>query len=137
MSRSYTILYVDDDKDDLAVISDAFEKYTDHLRIIHAHNGFEGLQLLKLMKKSSTLPCLIILDINMPVMDGKEALAEIRKNPDYKKIPVVVFSTSNKPSDRVFAESMGADFITKPSTYLKLESLVSEFVEKCLIEEKA
>lgn len=136
MRRSYTILYVDDDKDDLAVISDAFEKYTEHLRIVHAHNGFEALQVLKLMKNQSSLPCLIILDINMPIMDGKQALVEIKKNPDFKKIPVVIFSTSDKPSDRQFAQGLGADYITKPTKYLEMEALVSQFVQKCLIEEK-
>ena len=136
MRRSYTILYVDDDKDDLSVISDAFEKYTQHLKISHAHNGFEAMQVLKLMKTNSSLPCLIILDINMPVMDGKQTLMEIKNNPDYKNIPVVIFSTSDKPADRKFAKDLGADYITKPTKYLEMEALVAEFVQKCLIEEK-
>ena len=129
MSRSYTILYVDDDHDDLLIISDAFEKYTDNLRIVHAHNGHEGLQVLNNLQDK--LPCLIIMDINMPLMDGKETLAAIRKNKIYDNIPIVIFSTSEKPEDKKFAASLDADFITKPIRYSAMEKLVSEFVEKC------
>jgi CheY-like chemotaxis protein len=100
MKGSYTILYIDDDDDDLMIVADAFERYTTNLRIIHAHNGFEGLRLLKEMAEEKKLPCLIILDINMPVVDGKQTLIEIRKNSDYNDIPMALFTTSNNPADR-------------------------------------
>ena|ERR1700730_8436990 len=134
MNRSYTILYVEDDHDDLLIISEAFEKYTEHLTVIHAHHGYEALQILKKMNLNGKLPCLIILDINMPVMDGKETLSEIRRNEDYKSIPIVLFSTSRHVHDGKFAESLDADFITKPMQYSDMETLVKEFVQKCRLE---
>jgi CheY-like chemotaxis protein len=134
MNPNYTILYVDDDKDDLMLISEAFEKYTDHLRVVHAFNGVEALQVLRKMYHKSILPCLIILDINMPIMDGKETLREIRKLEAYQHIPVVIFSTSRSPVDKDFAEGFNATFISKPHIYFELEKLVEQFVERCHVE---
>lgn len=136
MRTSYTILYVDDDQDDLLFIAEAFEKYTDHLRVIHAGNGAEGLATLRNMEDKGSLPCLLILDINMPVMNGKEMLKRVKEHPRYKNIPVILFSTSSNPLDKKFAENLGADFITKPSCFNDLESLVDEFVSKCKLDQE-
>jgi CheY-like chemotaxis protein len=122
---------VEDDPDDLLIIADAFEKYTDNLRIVHAQNGYEALQILNMFCLQDKLPCLIIIDINMPVMNGKETLTEIRKNKAYDNIPIVIFSTSEKPEDKNFVSKLDADYITKPIQYSAVEKLVSEFVEKC------
>ena len=134
MKKSYTILYVDDDQDDLMLIADSFEKYTEHLRVVHAFNGIEGLQALEKMEKNNALPCLIILDINMPKMDGKEMLQHIRANPHFRELPVIVFSTSTNPIDKQFAKAYDADFISKPIKFSNLESLIAEFVNKCHFE---
>jgi CheY-like chemotaxis protein len=134
MKKSYTILYADDDRDDLSVLSEAFEKYTDHLRVSHAYDGMEALRYLEHMKFSSTFPCLIILDINMSPMGGLEALKEIKKVPEYRHIPVVVFSTSRNPREKQLAQSLGADYITKPNRYNEWENLVDQFAQRCLIE---
>jgi CheY-like chemotaxis protein len=131
MSRSYTILYVEDDPDDLLIIAEAFEKYTDNLKIIHAHQGYEALQLLNMLFLQDKLPCLIIMDINMPIMDGKETLVAIRRHKTYDNIPIVIFSTSEKPEDKKFAADLEADYITKPIQFSAMEKLVGEFVEKC------
>lgn len=134
MKKSYTILYVDDDHDDLLLIADAFERYTEHLRVVHACNGIEGLFALQQMQESGSLPCLVILDINMPKMDGKEMLKQLRANDDFKDLPVILFSTSGNPRDRDFAQSLDAEFITKPVSYSNMQSLISEFVSKCRLE---
>ena len=134
MKTSYTILYVDDDIDDLQLISDAFEKYTDHLRVVHAGNGKEGLKMLDAMKKETSLPCLLVIDINMPVMDGKEMLEKLRMQPAYKHLPVILFSTSQSEQDKDFAENFDAEFISKPNRYGELKSLVEQFVTKCSFE---
>lgn len=132
--RSYTILYVDDDIDDLLIISDAFEKYTDHLNVIHASNGREGLTVLDNMHKKETMPCLLIIDINMPIMDGKELLKKVRQQPEYENLPVIMFSTSQSAADKEFAEKYNADFFTKPGSYTRLKTLVDAFVTKCKLE---
>ena len=130
-NSSYTILYVDDDQDDLLLIAEAFEKYTTDLRVTHAQNGHECLQVLRRMQEKKTSPCLIILDLNMPLMDGKQTLIKIKSAEEYKEIPVVLFSTSSQDGDRQFAEKYGVDFIIKPARFSDIEKLVKQFVEKC------
>lgn len=134
MKKSYTILYVDDDHDDLMLIADAFEKYTDHLRVVHANNGLEGLSALAKMQANGSLPCLVILDINMPKMDGKEMLQRLRTNSGFKHLPVILFSTSSSVKDKQFAQNFDADFITKPVNFSNLQSLIAEFVSRCKLE---
>jgi CheY-like chemotaxis protein len=131
MINSYTILYIDDDFDDLELISEAFLHYTSDIKVIQAYNGKLGIDLLERMELSNHLPCLIILDINMPVMDGKETLKLLKTTDRFKNIPVIVFSTSKGEKDKQFAEKWGADFIPKPVSYKNLEGLVKEFVERC------
>jgi len=135
MKRSYTILYVDDDIDDLLLISEAFEKYTDHLKVIHASNGAEGLKVLEKMQEN--LPCLLIIDINMPIMDGKEMLVKLREQPQFKDLPVIMFSTSASSMDKQFAENYQAEFFSKPATYNDLRDVVAQFVSKCRFPVKA
>jgi CheY-like chemotaxis protein len=133
MNTIYTILYIEDDQDDLLLIAEAFEKHTDHLRVVHSHNGYEGLNTLEKMKEDNSLPCLVIIDINMPVMDGNETLRQIRSEKEYNDLPVVMFSTSSNPSDKKLAAELDADFMTKPSSIKEMETLVSAFVNKCRI----
>ena len=132
MTQSYTILYADDDQDDLMILSEAFSRYTERLRVVHACDGAEALATLEMMKQKGDLPCLIIMDINMPGMDGKQALKRIKESEAYSQVPVVLFSTSSSRNDQVFAEEWGANFLTKPSNYNDLEGLVQHFVNQCL-----
>ena len=134
MNKSYTILYVDDDLDDLHLISDAFQKYTDNLTVVHAGDGVEGLKVLQTMHEEGSLPCLVIVDINMPIMNGKQMLEKMRGLPAYKNLPVILFSTSDSFNDKSFAEKHEADFISKPAKYNELKSLVGEFVSRCRFE---
>ena len=130
----HTILYVEDDLDDLFIVQQAFESYNDSIAVVHAHNGFIALEYLQQLYISDVLPCLIILDMNMPGMDGRETLIRIRQSEQFKNIPVVVFTTSSHKTDKDFAEKWGADFITKPLVYKELEALAKTFVSKCNFE---
>ena len=134
MKRNYSILYVDDDVDDLFLISEAFEKFTDDLTVVHAENGVEGLKTLEKMEEN--LPCLVIIDINMPIMDGKEMIVKLRTHSQFKNLPVIMFSTSGSEKDKQFAEDNDAEFISKPASYTELKSLVRQFVNKCRFDVK-
>jgi CheY-like chemotaxis protein len=129
--HKHTILYAEDDLDDLFIVQQAFEEFDETVNLIHAHEGFETLQLLEEMTGSGSLPCLIILDINMPGMNGREALVSIKENDRYKNIPVVLFTTSSSRADQEFAEKWGANFITKPVVYSELEELAKSFINLC------
>lgn len=134
MKQSYTILYVDDDQDDLLLITEAFAKYTEKLTVINACNGHDGIQTLEKMNRNGSLPCLIIMDINMPVLNGLDALVQIRSQAEFKDIPIVLFSTSSNHKDAEFAAQWGAGYLTKPTSYGDLQDLVKEFVSWCSVK---
>lgn len=129
----HIILYAEDDLDDLFLVKQAFEKH-DHIHVVHAPDGRKALNTLEEMVSNNFLPCLVILDINMPVMNGKEALQAIRDHPTLNRLPVILFSTSNSPTDISFARSLNADLITKPIEYADLEHIATQFVEQCNFE---
>ena len=129
----HTILYAEDDLDDLFIVRQAFEKH-DHISVLHAQDGRRALLMLEEMLSENFMPCLVILDINMPVMNGKEALQAIRSHPQLKHLAVVLFSTSNSANDSAFAQSHNAMLVTKPVDYGDLETIARTFVEQCNFE---
>src|SRR5687768_4474846 len=96
------VFYADDDLDDLELVKDAFAQYSKNVEVITATDGSKALSHLSNLKKYDTLPCLIILDINMPVMNGKEVLLRLREMDHLSDVPVVLFSTSSQPLDKNF-----------------------------------
>lgn len=133
MSHKHTIVYAEDDIDDLYIVKQAFQRF-EHIEILHATDGRLALNVLEELAAKKKLPCLVILDINMPVMNGKEALEAIRSHQHLSKLPVVMFSTSNSSSDISFAEKHNALFITKPIDLSDLEKITETFVERCDFE---
>ncbi len=133
MTNKYTILYAEDDLDDLFFVKEAFQKHN-HITFLHAHNGLEALKILDTLQKEDHFPCLIILDINMPIMDGWKTLDRIKAQNKLKHIPVVLFSTSSSSKDRIYADSCGAELITKPLKFDDLEAIAQQFIEKCNFE---
>ena len=118
-----TILLIDDDEDDREVFQEAASMAVPGVKCIVAKDGEQGLSHLETLAE---LPDYIFLDVNMPKMDGKEFLKLIKDHPVFKKIPVIIYSTSNHKSELGEYFKMGAsNFITKPSefnlllTYLK------------------
>ncbi len=129
----HTIVYAEDDLDDLFILQQAFGKYN-HIEVVHALDGKKAMHLLENMAAEKVLPCLVILDINMPVMNGREALQAIRHHNGLSKLPVVLFSTSSSASDKQFAEDNEAMLITKPVDFGNLEVIVENFIERCNFE---
>ena len=129
--HSHTILYAEDDSDDLFMVQQAFEKYNGSFTLLHASNGFETLEKLNALRIADQLPCLIILDVNMPGMNGKETLIRIKQSSDFQKLPVVLFTTSSSEGDKAFAKKWDAAFITKPLMYSELEELAKTFLNLC------
>jgi CheY-like chemotaxis protein len=137
--HKHTILYAEDDSDDLFMVRQAFEKFDSEVTLLHATDGFQTIEQLKQSQIMGTLPCLIILDINMPGMDGRETLVRIKNSDHFKNIPAVLFTTSSSHTDRIFAETWGAGFITKPLVFSELEELAHRFLMLCTskVSEKA
>jgi CheY-like chemotaxis protein len=134
LQNKHTILYAEDDWDDVQFVRDCFKKYDDRIDLVHAQNGSEAINMLNELHQKGITPCLVILDINMPLMDGRQALVKIKGSNHLRKIPVVMFTTSNSYLDKDFARKWGADFITKPLRYSEVEGLAEEFVRRCDVE---
>jgi len=111
------ILCVDDDDDDLFFIREIIESQGHSFEIKEAKNGVDALNYLEDGLKKSEMPCLIIMDMNMPRMDGKQTISKIKENEDLEKIPVVVFTTSSNVTHQKYFETQGIRFITKPFDY--------------------
>lgn len=136
MSLKSTVLYADDDIDDLQLIKEVFSNYSNNVQLITFSDGYEALSFLRTLPKQEAAPCLIILDINMPRMDGKEALKDLRKMERYQEVPVILFTTSSHSKDKEFAADHNAGFITKPIDYDQMDVIASTFIEHCTDEVK-
>jgi CheY-like chemotaxis protein len=116
MIKSKTILIIDDDDDDRSLFLDALKEVNDTVKCLSASNGQDGLNILKNMK--GVLPDLIFLDLNMPCLNGKQCLAEIKNNSDFAHIPVIIYSTTKRFEDVEETKKLGAAyFLTKPALF--------------------
>ena len=151
-TRPITILVADDDADDRMLIKEAFveNRINNNLDFVE-----DGEQLLAYLHREGefahlngkALPGLILLDLNMPRMSGREALEKIKTDPELRRIPVVILTTSKAEEDIVRSYNLSANsFITKPVTFEGLLLVVKvlgcywiEIVElppECLHREK-
>jgi CheY-like chemotaxis protein len=128
MSEPKLLLCIEDDADDCTWIEEAASEIDPTIVFVHKANGLEGLTYLKRAREGEELPCLILLDMNMPIMDGRQALKAIKEDPELKNIPIIVFSTSNNKADQLYCDFYGADFITKPDRILELKRKVKQIV---------
>lgn len=128
MSKN-TILWADDDYDDLQMMREILIKTKRDYEIVEVHNGREALDYLRKAKENSNLPALIILDINMPVLDGKETLSIIKSMEDYNAIPVVVFTTSESELDKLFCKKFNTEMVTKPPTFNTLAAALDRLLK--------
>ncbi|HEY8646083.1 MAG TPA: response regulator [Gaiellaceae bacterium] len=126
MKRPITILLTDDDEEDLQMTQEALResRLGNDLRI--TRDGEELMDYLHRRGRyadpsDSPIPGLILLDLNMPKKDGREALAEIKADPDLRQIPVIVLTTSKAEEDIFRSYDLGVNsFITKPVTFAGL-----------------
>lgn len=128
--RQIRILMADDDPEDRLLTKEAFEeaRLTNELNFVE-----DGEELMDYLKRrgeyaaegAAPRPGLILLDLNMPRKDGREALEEIRSDPDLQRIPVVVLTTSRAEEDILRTYDLGVNsFITKPVTFEGMVTIV-------------
>jgi CheY-like chemotaxis protein len=122
--KMLSILVADDDHEDRQLIQDALKES----RLLNPlHFVGDGEALLKTLHDAKELPGLILLDLNMPKMDGREALKEIKSNPRLKRIPVVILTTSGAEEDVYRTYNLGVNsFITKPVKFSSLVEVLTE-----------
>ncbi len=125
------VLYADDDRDDIELVRDAFQIYSHSTELKTFQDGVELLDHVSKLNSLSPQPCLIILDINMPRLNGKEVLARLRNIDGFANTPVVLFSTSTLPSEMAFAKTFDAGFLTKPLCTEHIHLLVEKMIDHC------
>ncbi|OLY92057.1 two-component system, unclassified family, response regulator [Cnuella takakiae] len=112
------ILMVDDDLEDRSLLQDTFEQLNLGNRIGFAENGEDAIRYLKNCEEQQKLPRLIVLDLNMPKLNGRQTLEMIKSTPGWEGITVVIYSTSLNPKERDECLAKGAhSFVIKPITY--------------------
>lgn len=123
-------MIAEDDADDRFLLRTAFEErgYDDHL--VFVENGIELMKYLGDIEAQLSLlsfPKFILLDLNMPKMDGREVLQKIKQHAIYRAIPVVVYSTTRNEGEMRKCYELGADsYIVKPSRFDSLLQTVDE-----------
>lgn len=112
------ILNVDDDQEDREFFCMALREIDHSAICLTAGSGIEALAILR---NQTPLPDYIFLDINMPMMDGKQCLKELKSIPELKDLPVIMYSTSTDTKEIKECYRLGAeDFLIKPNNYGKL-----------------
>jgi CheY-like chemotaxis protein len=124
------ILLVEDDPDDIYLIGEAIDECQLNTRIFIVEDGEQMLDYLHqrgnyINPELAPRPDLILLDLNMPRKDGREALAELKDIPELRSIPVVVLTTSSADRDMKYSYEQGASgFVTKPVTFSGLREAI-------------
>jgi CheY-like chemotaxis protein len=126
-NRTLEILLVDDNLGDVVLTQEALKSATITNRVSTAHDGLEALEFLRRTGKfaNAPRPDLILLDINMPRMNGCELLGEIRGDEKLKLLPVVILTSSEAEDDIRRAYGIGANcFVTKPADLDEMVKIV-------------
>jgi len=130
------VLYADDDQDDIELISEAFRSYSQNIELMTFPDGIALLNFIEAIDPFHASPCLFILDINMPRLNGKETLRRLRRLENFSDTPVVLFTTSSLPADADFAKTFKAGFVTKPLHTNQINLILDEIIDHCSNEVK-
>jgi CheY-like chemotaxis protein len=122
------ILYAEDDIEDFNFFCEIITSIDPTVTFVNTRNGAETIDFLE---GADSLPDVVFLDINMPAMDGKSCLREIRKNPRLKELTVFVYTTSRDPKDKEQCIQLGAsDYLEKPSSFHDALALFTKVLSK-------
>jgi len=129
MDENKTVHLADDDEDDRMLLREAFEEANPGVNVVESENGRE---LIDNMKNSDDLSdTVVVMDMNMPQMNGLEAIEAMKSDPELAEIPTVMLSTSDNPELAKKALEAGADeFITKPNNFRALIDIAKRIFGK-------
>ncbi len=128
MIQGKTILHIDDDPDDLYIFRMALEELGIGDRLHQEDNALRALHALQQQSPPSH-PGLIVVDLNMPVLSGKDFLSHLKRHPSLHLVPVIVFTTSSLQTDRQYCLDHGARCITKPSLFTDMRDTVRTMLQ--------
>lgn len=127
------ILLGEDDADDQEMLKEVFASIDVSFILFFVNNGSEIISVLKKLRDDQ-MPCLIVLDYNMPGLNGADILRELSTNERCKNIPKVVWSTSGSEKFRALCLELGAvDYVIKPNNVRELEKIARYMLSLCLV----
>ncbi len=124
--RYRNVLLIDDDEDDQEIFLSALQSVATQ---VHCQTATGGHEALKKLVDGTVKPDLILLDLNMPRMNGTQFLQELKRADNLQRIPVIIMSTSANPATIEQTRQLGAiDFMTKPDSFAELTSMLQKLL---------
>lgn len=121
--NSRPIMLVEDDQVDILTVRRALKEIAVRNPVVVRENGEDALAYLR--DRASARPCIVLLDLNMPVMNGLEFLQQARRDEQLRSIPVIVLTTSEEPHDKTRSFALGADgYMAKPLDYRRFVDMM-------------
>jgi len=129
MKNKKYILIAEDDEDDQFLLASAFKEISKETELVFVENGIELVDHFRKYDEGIiNLPALLIVDLNMPRKNGKEAIRELMNKTYFRSFKTIVFSTTGNEIEKMKCREMGInDFFVKPSDYTSLLNVVTEF----------
>ncbi|MFC0531857.1 response regulator [Phytohabitans kaempferiae] len=131
-NRPYHVLLVDDDEADVALISQSFAEHHAPVRLHVTHDGVEAMAFLRREAEHAAAPRpdLVLLDLNMPRMNGRQVLDAVKSDHALATIPVVMLTTSEQPADIAASYAGRANaYVTKPIDLADLEAAIAKIYD--------
>lgn len=131
--KQANILIIDDDLEDQQLMKEAFDALVPSQRKIHfAGDGQVAFEFLSQYNDPMDLPCLIVLDLNIPKLTGVDILKMLKSHELLNSIPVIILSSSSSPMDMEMAKKEGAvEYFTKPTSFVGFKEIAERFSSYC------
>ncbi len=125
------ILYVDDDIDDIEIWKEVFSSFSSAPQFDAVSSGELALEYLSNINGTEKKLCFLLVDMNMPKMDGKKLVQTVKEDKQFQELPIAFVSTSMNPKDEELALDLGVLYYRKPSSMDGLQSLALEIIKYC------
>ncbi|GAC1423818.1 MAG: response regulator [Flavisolibacter sp.] len=125
------IIFADDDADDLELITSFFKEYNQRVEVLEFKDGKEVVKFLEEVSIAGSLPVLMVLDINMPKINGMETLAFVRKTPALQNIPVLIYTTASDSASEQLCKKHNASWVVKPDHIDEVKKVAKIIADFC------
>lgn len=129
-NKNFLVLWAEDSEEDKLQIRKAFHALEGKARLVEASSGVEAFAYMMESTYSNEVPSLVVLDMNMPLLDGRDTLMAIRNNPRFNHIPIYFYSSTSSPIDNFLGKVLGAPVIQKATDDEHCQLIVQQLLEK-------
>ena len=130
-NSKHVVMLIEDDPEEVVLFEEVLGQISSRYLLQNAPNGIEGIKQLEKAILDTNIPSLIVLDINMPLMNGREVALKLQDMKELSKVPVAVFTTSDSPADQDYFKNMEIPYFNKPLTIHEYYKKVREMLALC------